>query len=238
MSWTNAMNQSLTNHYNIVTNLYAKGARTLLMPNAVDITEIPQYSPLQSNSPASRNFVRQQIVNFNTNFVTTLNRAKTNCPGLVIYVPNYFALLDNVLTNAAAYGLTNALSGGVSIDAIDDPALTGKVATNGPGTNYIFWDAKDPTAEFHEIIADVAQQIISPVQFSKVAKFTGSNQLTVANMPVGLSGFVDSITNLTKTNWTAALTVTSTNTTQSLFVTNSGPVRFYRLRFPYAWSWP
>ena len=33
--WTNAINQSLTNHFKAITNLYyAKGARTLIMPNA------------------------------------------------------------------------------------------------------------------------------------------------------------------------------------------------------------
>ena len=46
VTWTNAINQSLTNHYRVVTNLYARGARTLVMPNAVDITEIPQYNSL------------------------------------------------------------------------------------------------------------------------------------------------------------------------------------------------
>ena len=47
VTWTNAINQSLTNHWNIITNLYyAKGARTLVMPNAVDITEIPDYNGL------------------------------------------------------------------------------------------------------------------------------------------------------------------------------------------------
>ena len=48
VTWTNAINQSLTNHWNIITNLYyAKGARTLVMPNAVDITEIPEYDKLR-----------------------------------------------------------------------------------------------------------------------------------------------------------------------------------------------
>ena len=32
------MNLSLTNHFVAITNLYAKGARTLIMPNAVDFT--------------------------------------------------------------------------------------------------------------------------------------------------------------------------------------------------------
>ncbi len=42
--WTNAINQSISNHFTAITNLYAKGVRTLVMPNAVDITEIPYYS--------------------------------------------------------------------------------------------------------------------------------------------------------------------------------------------------
>ena len=34
-----AINQSQTNHLQIITNLYAKGVRTLILPNAVDISE-------------------------------------------------------------------------------------------------------------------------------------------------------------------------------------------------------
>ena len=40
-SWNSAMNGFLANHYQAITNLYAKGARTLILPNAVDITKIP-----------------------------------------------------------------------------------------------------------------------------------------------------------------------------------------------------
>ena len=113
------------------------------------------------------------------------------CPGLAIYTPDYFTLLNNVLTNAAYYGLTNALSPqGFSIDAYSDFAIV-NLTLNGPGTNYIFWDPQDPTAMLHEIMADVAQQLISPVQISWLALFNGSNRLDVANMPVGLNGFVD-----------------------------------------------
>ena len=50
------MNLSLTNHFVAITNLYAKGARTLVMPNAVDITEVPDYDSYGSNNLA---FIRQ-----------------------------------------------------------------------------------------------------------------------------------------------------------------------------------
>ena len=43
-TWNNYINQSLINQSNAITTLYAKGVRTLIMPNAVDITEVPGYS--------------------------------------------------------------------------------------------------------------------------------------------------------------------------------------------------
>ncbi len=46
-TWNNAIAQSLNNHWSIINNLYAKGARTIIMPNAVDITEIPVYAGLK-----------------------------------------------------------------------------------------------------------------------------------------------------------------------------------------------
>ena len=269
VTWTTAINQSLANHWNVITNLYyAKGARTLIMPNAVDITEIPAYDNLILSAPATRNFIRQRIISFNTSFAALLNQARTSLPGITIYEPDFFSLLDNMLTNAAAYGLTNALSGGVSaaaITALNNPAM------NGPGTNYIFWDATDPTANAQEVMADTVQQLIAPAQMINPTVLNGSNQLNVVNMPVGLNGFVDGTTNLAPPNWAPVQSFNSTTTTQSIFIltTNSAqsssqnslrvspddgppgppfvggstnPVvimpQFYRLRFPYAWTWP
>jgi phospholipase/lecithinase/hemolysin len=231
--WTNAINQSLTNHWEIITNLYyTKGVRTLVMPNAVDITEVPQYDLI---SFPNKSFIRQMVINFNTSFATILSNAMASCPGLKIYEPDFFSLLDNVITNAAAYGLTNVLSGGQSIDAIENlsnPAL------NGPGANYVFWDAIDPTAKLHAVLADTVKQLIAPVQISQITSQNGSNQLALANVPIGLNGVVLGSTNLALTNWTIVTNFNSTNSAQSVFVPISGPLQFYRLSFPFAWIWP
>ena len=82
-----------------------------------------------------------------------LNQARASLPGLTIYAPDFFTLLDNMVTHPANYGFSNATS-----DAIDD----GYTVLNGPGTNYLFWDYQDPTAKAHEVMADTAQQMISP----------------------------------------------------------------------------
>ncbi|MGB7769256.1 MAG: hypothetical protein WBN22_10450 [Verrucomicrobiia bacterium] len=229
--WTNAINQSLTNHWQAITNLYyAKGVRTLVMPNAVDITEIPEYDNLSS---PNKSFIRQMVINFNTAFTTTLSNAMASCPGLQIYEPDFFSLLDNILTNAAAYGVTNVLSGGQSIDALENlsnPPL------NGPGANYIFWDINDPTAKVHAIMAGAAKQLIAPVQFSQITSQNGTNQLNLTNVPVGLSGIVQGSTDFV--SWTSVTNFNSTNSIQPVFVPISGPSQFYRLSFPFTWTWP
>ena len=223
--WTEAINQHLINHSNAIVNLYAKGCRALVAPDAVDLTEIPQYNNNPTNYKA---FVRQQINGFNSSYAAMLKQIVASSPGLVIYNPDIFGLLDNVLTNAASYGLTNALydygygTGSQSIDVVEaafPPVnLLANANANGPGTNYIFLDPISPTAQFSEVIADFVQQLISPVQISHLAQVNGSNRLDVVNMPVGLNGFLDNSTNLAPGSWTLATNFTSFSSQQSIFV--------------------
>ena len=235
-AWTNAINTSLINHFKAITNLYAKGARTLIMPNAVDLSTIPQF-----NYYANTAFIHQRCLDYNVAFTNTLNRARTNSnyPGLTIYMPDFFTLLVNIIAHPANYTVTNALYDGLSIDVIQDPALSDKTA-NGPGTNYIFWDSTDPSAKVHAWMANTAQQLISPPpRISQFTALTGSNRLVMANVPVGQPGQVLGRTNLLLGNWTTNLNnINTTNTTQTVYVTNSEPQRFYRLKFLYSWTWP
>lgn len=230
--WTSAINLSLTNHFKIITNLYAKGARTLIMPNAVDISAVPLYR----NYPAATNgFLRQRVMDFNTAFTVVLNSAMVLYPELKIYEPDFFGLLDQMLTNAAAFGLTNA--GTYALNQ-NPPYLFKNLSMTGPGANFIWWDNQDPTAKAHAVMADVAQQLISPVQITNITVLEDDCHLGVASLPIGLDGFVDGCTSLSPWNWIAVANVASTNATQTISLPASGPLWFYRLRFPYAWSWP
>jgi phospholipase/lecithinase/hemolysin len=234
-AWTNAMNVSLTNHFKAITNLYAKGARTLIMPNVVDLSTIPAF-----NSTANTNFVHQRCLDYNVAFTNTLNRASTNSnyPGLTIYMPDFFTLLTNILVYPASYSVTNALSPkGHSIDVID--SSLSDMTTNGPGTNYIFWDPQDPSAKVHMWMGNLAQQLISPVLISNFTALNGSNRLDMANVPIGQNGLVIGRTNLVLGNWTTNVSFNSTNMTQTVFfVPASDPQCFYRLSFPFSWTWP
>jgi len=231
--WTNALNQALHNHYRAVTNLYAKGARTLLMPNGVDITVTPYYAYYGA---AERAFVRQRVIEFNQKFVQKLAEATNACPGLTIYTPDFFWVADHILTNAAAFGLTNVLDeNGKTVDALGDPNLPDK-SLNGPGANYIFWDMYHPTARTHMVLADYAQRLLSPVRIAAIAKAGDGRRLELVNIPVGRDGFIETSTDLR--NWSPTYSLSSTNTALNILLPDNSQIEFYRLRFPFNWTWP
>jgi outer membrane lipase/esterase len=234
-AWTNAMNLSLTNHFKAVTDLYAKGARTLVMPNVVDLSTIPEF-----NTSPNTNFVHQRCVDYNVAFANVLNRARTNSlyPGLTICAPDFFTLLTNILAYPVSYSVTNALANGHSIDVIYDPSLSNKT-TNGPGTNYIFWDRTDPSAKVHMWMGNLAQQLLSPACVSQITVLNGSNRLDLANVPVGQSNLVLECTNLAMWGWkTNNSPFLGTNMAQSVYVPASGSPWYYRLKYLYSWTWP
>lgn len=247
-TWTTNINLHLTNQFKAITNLYAKGCRTLIAPNVADITTVPQYNGSTSNYLT---FIRQRIISFNTNFAAMLKQIQSSpsYSGLTIYAPDIFSLLNNVFTNAASYGLTNALYNSgtgnglqpVSVIGAYSAGLLPNANLNGLGTNYIFWgDTGDPTARFHAVIADVVQQMISPVRFSGLVQTGSSNRLDIVSVPIGLTnGFVLSATNLTQSLWPTNVSFnTAPTASQSVFVPISGAQKFYRLYFPYQWNWP
>jgi len=236
--WTTNINLHLTNHFKAITNLYAKGMRTLVAPNAVNIMLAPQFNLNPDNT--YKTFVRQRVVSFNASYATMMQQIQAVSPGLKIYVPDMFGIFNAAVTNAAAYGLTNAVVGGQPIDAIDAVGygLLANANTNGPGTNYVFWDPVSPSARTHELFADVAQQSLSPVNLAGLAPVNTSNRLDLLNVPVGLNGTVLYATNLAQTVWLTNSTFSSLTLTQGVFVTPTNSQRYYQVKFPYAWTWP
>jgi len=103
--WTNAINQSLTNHLRAVTNLYAKGARTLSCPRR-DLTQIPYYA----NTPRQQAFRAPAGDGFQHRFRQRIKADGGVPSGLKVYVPDLFTLLDNINRRPAEWGFTNALS--------------------------------------------------------------------------------------------------------------------------------
>ena len=230
--WTNAINLSLSNYFTAIQILYAKGVRTLVMPNAVDLTKVPYYVGL---SAANKNFIRQRVVEFNLGFTARLNQARAAFTDLTLFAPDFYTLLENILARPGEYGLTNALYDGQTIDALSDEVLTDK-SLDGPGADYIFWDYLDPSARAQAVMADVVHQLLAPARIAGLSPLGASNRLDLVDLPLGLAGFVEDSTNFV--DWVPVYSIPDTDAPQMVLLPAAGPVRFYRLRFPFAWSWP
>jgi outer membrane lipase/esterase len=225
--WTNAINQSVSNHVQAVQALYAKGARTFLMPVAVDVMKVPYYSGFAATNKA---FIRAQIMDFNARFVYALAQLQNSLSNARFLSPDFFSLTDGIISQPSSYGLTNSTA--YALGTLADKSFA------GPGTNFVFWDYMHPTAKVHEILADTAQQVISPVRIASIAPSSQMTSLWIENVPIGLNGYVEGSTNLA--GWLQMQTCTSSNTSQGVTVPVPAleATQFYRLRFPFAWSWP
>jgi phospholipase/lecithinase/hemolysin len=230
------INLALTNQFNAITNLYAKGIRTLIMPTAVDICTVPALNTYTLYT----NLYHQAATNYNALFAAMLDKARVNYPDLTIVSPDFFGLLANLLKYPAKYGVTNALNNNLSTDALEDPNMS-DYSLNGPGASYVFWDYIDPTAKVHNLMGILAQQLLVPLQISGITQVAGSNRLDIVNVPIvtnGVGGIVLGSTDPSAGIWTTNGTFNSTNVTQSVFVPMAGPQWFYRLSFPPQWTWP
>lgn len=225
-TWTNRLNGSLSDYATVVQTLYNKGARTVLAPGPVDVSIAPEFAGFAATNKA---FIRQRSAEFNARFTLKMKELQASLTNLTIVTPDMFTLTDDIIAHPAIYGFTN-----VTGDALDD--LTISHSFTGPGTNFLFWDYINPSAKFQEIFADKAQSVLAPARLAGVTPVNGSNQLSVVSLPIGLAGFVDSSTNLL--NWSPTLGFNSSNASQTIFIPASGPKQFYRLRFPYVWTWP
>jgi outer membrane lipase/esterase len=222
--WTNAMNASVSNHLTAVQTLYAKGVRTIVMPRAVDVTKAPYYDFGGNNE----SFVRQRIMDYNQTFTNRLLQLSQALSDLTIVIPDSFRLFDNLIQTPSTYGLTNVTSYAL-LELPEQPLW-------GAGTNFLFWDYLHPTAKVHEVVADTAQALLSRSRMAGMSVLDGDCDMRLVNLPIGLNGFVDGSTNLL--NWTPLTSFESTNSTQSVLVPATQPAWSYRLRFPFAWSWP
>jgi len=223
-AWAVFINQSLANHFIAVTNLYAKGVRTLVMPNASDITSAPFFG----FSASDASFVRARVVEFNTGFDTLTSNLVGSLPGLTLHVPDSLALFDDLLANPAEYGITNTTS--YAIFDYYPPALA------GPGADYLFWDDTHPTAKVQKHLADLVQQMLSPMLINSITSANGTNELGMVNVPAGEAGEVEGGTNFV--DWTSIHSFTNTTTSGTVAIPESGPMEFYRVLFPLDWTWP
>jgi outer membrane lipase/esterase len=141
-----ALQAAVGNLATLAQALYARGARTFLMPSLADVGLSP--AGLASGAAGSQ-LLGSLTDRFNVLLAGRLGTLSASLPGSTFYGLRLDTLFDNILLDAAAggtrYGFTN----------VTTPCLTPGVPTCAGA---LFADALHPTTAAHQLIAQAAVQ--------------------------------------------------------------------------------
>jgi phospholipase/lecithinase/hemolysin len=237
-SWTEHINEAMTNLAAAVELLYGQGVRTLVLPNSVDISRVPFFTYTAASLGADTNLAaqlaasgHQQVPLYNAALARMAAQEQARHPDLALYAADFYSQFNLILNNPGGYGVTNIL-----VDALEDPGLTDK-SFNGPGANYLYWDYLHPTTKVHSAIANSVLAIVVTGGGPRISLFTrrgSANQFSFANLPVGKTGALEVATNLTAaTTWRPVVSIVVTQAVQTVSIsTNLGRAGYFRLHFP------
>jgi phospholipase/lecithinase/hemolysin len=219
--WNRQIAYSVSNLSNAVLALQSKGARAILVPNTVDVTEIPTLNYLPD---FLRDYLRGKVRQFNRQLDASLAALRAGHPEVALFGFDFFAAVNSLLSKASLYGFTEK-----NIDALADVRLLDK-RFDGPGANYVFWDPVHPTTKAHALVADMFHATVAPAP----------PRLALAASPAGSSVRGDDL-HLTQSytlqrsadliHWSDAQSFLCTSAQHTFVVTNNLPQSFYRLRW-------
>lgn len=182
-----------------VEDLAESGAVHFLVPGAPDLGQTPESAEL---TEARRTFATTLSEVYNNTLTAALHALETES-AISISRLDTFALLDDVINDPEAFGLTNVTDACLTVvddDLSDAPFVGGEICDNPE--SYLFWDFIHPTATTHTIIAEQAFSNLPPVivtsgeqnPSSSLTVSTSAENLPVLQMHVGTTASQVSLT--------------------------------------------
>ncbi len=138
---------------NAIHALYSEGARHFLVGNSPNLARVPAVNA--QNNPALSGFATSMSVLFNTTLSNSLDNLALVDIGIDIRRLDIFGILEDVITNSAAYGFTNSTAQCYTGDDQNytTPASAAAGLTCSDPNRYVFWDYIHPTSATHGILA-------------------------------------------------------------------------------------
>jgi outer membrane lipase/esterase len=147
-----AAGQAASDIFNIVTRLYAAGARHIVLTNSVNLGMVPAIAGLGATAIQLGTGVSAGFNNALTTQVVPGLRAAS--PGLNLYYVDLGALSAEIAANPAGFGLTNIQMPCYPFFSAPAAPVCGSPAT------YLWWDELHPTAAVHAI---AAQRVVAAI---------------------------------------------------------------------------
>ena len=137
--------QSLSNLGKGIKAIYDRGGRFVLVPKLFDLTTTPAFQKEESAENIA--IFRANLIDYNTRLDAVIQRHRRKHKGLTIFTIDTFAKLNDLLSNASIYGITEPYGIGW-----DDPEFI--TAGNWLfGNKYASWDGVHPTSAIHQQLA-------------------------------------------------------------------------------------
>lgn len=130
---------AVANISSIVTRLYAAGGRHFLVLNSTDVGRTPLVRGAGATVAGAATAMSTQ---FNAALNTQITSARTQLPGINIYVVDLGALTAQVAANPSQFGFMN----------VTTACVTGTTACATPDT-YFYWDSFHPTAATGRLVS-------------------------------------------------------------------------------------
>lgn len=221
-AWDQFTTSMAANLSNAVVRLVAVGARSILVPNTVDVSDIPTFNKFPGEF---RSYLRSKVTQFNTKLAAAMDQIRAAHPAITLVLFDFYARTKDLLANYRAYGFTEK-----DVGALDDFTLFDK-SFDGPGRNYVFWDIIHPTTKAHGIIADWYHAAVAPMRPALAPGAAGNSfSLSLSNLHVGKIYAIQQTADWT--GWSEAQNFTNyTGPSRSVALTNVVPPAFFRARF-------
>lgn len=136
-----------------IESLYDIGARQFLIPNLIDLGEIPNAQNPDTSVPAEN--LTELTETHNSLLDTTIDELQDSLTGASFVYLDVNTLFDDILAYPEAYDLTNVT------DSYLDP-VTLMPSSGANPDDYFFWDGIHPTEKGHQILEDFALSALTP----------------------------------------------------------------------------
>lgn len=178
--WRSRIGSWVRSLSNGVVRLYAKGARSIIAPNAFDRSRDPWFVRDFGAGTVDQLACRRRVTEFNAAWALALESIDRSKPDLRLYKLDARAKMDDFHTNAASYGFTKTFPGAVETRTgeIVDPSLTDGSLT-GPGKDYLFWDQQHLTSKAHQFIAAWTLEAITNSVLERLTLSMAANAFTM-----------------------------------------------------------
>jgi phospholipase/lecithinase/hemolysin len=173
VAWNQVIQTGILINSNAVSQLYAKGARAIVVQSEMDFGRSPAAFTGFGTNIAGLSIFSEYCALYNTGFSNAVHAFGQTRPDLRIVWVDLFSKLNEVLANPALYGFTKTTN-----SALDDQSLSNKSFT-GPGADYVFWNRLHATSKLHKLISSWTLEALTNSVLESLEAIPGEGSPTI-----------------------------------------------------------